>query len=412
VSSSPSRSHPEPQPSGPPTARVDRHLPALDGVRAVASTAVLLTHVGFATGAVGPTLLGAMIARLDVGVPLFFALSGFLMLRPWVRTAVEGRERRIPPVGEYAMSRAARILPAYWVVTILVLLVEAARVYGDTLLSPLRVDPGTVLTHLVIGQGLSGDTFTSFSQTWSLTTEVTFYVAVPLLGLALLRICRSWPGTDGPERARRILGIERWCVGVMALGIGVAVFSASDLPGASGTLATSLLGHCAWFAAGVWTFARTQRTGTGTRSAWTADQLFALAGALLVLAASPVGGSLLFEQPSPLQAGAKEGLFTLIALLVVSAAASPSIGDSAVGRLLSSAPLTWLGTRSYALFLCHLPILFGILTVLRLDLFEGSFLPVAVVTFVVSVAAADLSWRFVERPVLDRVRRRRERQQD
>lgn len=400
-----------------PTVGAGRHLAPLDGVRALAAVAVVLTHVGFLTGAVGPTVMGSLVARLDVGVALFFTLSGYLMLRPWTRAAID-RTDRLPSTGHYAMSRAARILPAYWIVAAVVLTAEATRVFGPGLRSTQRVDLQEVLTHAVVAQGITGHYFSSFYQSWSLTTEVTFYVAVPSLGVALVRLCGAAGLTDRAARVRRV---EHGCLAVVALGVVAAAWSVTDLPGAGATLATSLLGHCAWFAGGAWTFARSQRRqgartddvapSATTPAPWPVDRRMALAGVLLVLAASPLGGNLLFDRPSAFQAGTRELLYTLIGVLIVGAAASPAATGSVAARVLASRPLSWLGTRSYGLFLWHLPILFGIMTVLRLTLFEGAFLPVAVITLIVSIAAADLSWRFVERPVIDRVHHRRQRQQ-
>ena len=56
-----------------------RVVPALDGLRAVAAGAVLLTHVAFRTGQTQAGAGGAVLARLDVGVAVFFVLSGFLL---------------------------------------------------------------------------------------------------------------------------------------------------------------------------------------------------------------------------------------------------------------------------------------------------------------------------------------------
>jgi peptidoglycan/LPS O-acetylase OafA/YrhL len=385
-----------------------RHLPALDGVRAVAATAVLLTHVGFATGAVRPSVVGAVVARLDIGVALFFALSGFLMLRPWIVAAVDGTQPRTS-VRRYARSRAARILPVYWVVTTVVLALEAARVFGPTLRSPLRVDLHEVLVHAVVGQGLTGDFFTSYSQTWSLTTELTFYLVVPLVGVLLVRRA---PVTvlDRKARLRRV----RWgCAAVMLLGVAVAGYAASSLPWAGGRLSTSLLGHCAWFAAGAWVFAGTLTSDPLDRFAalrrQAPDRLVAAAGLLFLLASSPLGGNLLFEQASAWQAAAREGLYTAVAILLLTAASAERVETTPVGRFLASAPLHWVGTRSYALFLCHLPVLFAVMTVLGLGLFEGSFVLVASITLLLSLGLADLSWRYLERPVLHWARRRDER---
>ena len=120
--------------------------PALDGVRALAALAVLVTHVAFTTGAYGAGLPGALLARLDVGVPLFFVLSGYLLYRPHARARVGGRPAL--PARAYLLRRAARILPAYLLVVLVVFTVlPAARAgspsYRCTRCSPRRWLPGT-----------------------------------------------------------------------------------------------------------------------------------------------------------------------------------------------------------------------------------------------------------------------------
>jgi peptidoglycan/LPS O-acetylase OafA/YrhL len=67
---------------GGPAAGTQRGFPCLDGARALAATAVVATHVSFWTGGDMSTLLGRVFARFDVGVPIFFVLSGFLLSRP------------------------------------------------------------------------------------------------------------------------------------------------------------------------------------------------------------------------------------------------------------------------------------------------------------------------------------------
>lgn len=90
--------------------------PALTGLRAIAALAVVGTHAAFATGVLTHGYLGALTARLDIGVAVFFVLSGYLLFRPWVRAAADGIPA--PSVRRYGRHRVRRILPAY-VITVI-----------------------------------------------------------------------------------------------------------------------------------------------------------------------------------------------------------------------------------------------------------------------------------------------------
>ena len=49
-----------------------------------------LTHAAFSTGHYTDDFAGHLWARFEIGVPIFFALSGFLLFRPWVRLLEDG----------------------------------------------------------------------------------------------------------------------------------------------------------------------------------------------------------------------------------------------------------------------------------------------------------------------------------
>ena len=89
------------------------YFPAMDGYRAVAALAVLLAHVALLSGIVRTnTTFGPYLARADVGVSVFFLLSGFLLYRPFVAARLAGRPSG--SLGGYVRRRALRIIPAYW----------------------------------------------------------------------------------------------------------------------------------------------------------------------------------------------------------------------------------------------------------------------------------------------------------
>jgi peptidoglycan/LPS O-acetylase OafA/YrhL len=92
---------------------------SVDALRAIAALMVLVSHAG-ALALVEPTGVAKHASRLGVGVWIFFAASGYLIAGPFLRALLEGRST--PRVGRYALRRAVRILPAYWVALAAILL--------------------------------------------------------------------------------------------------------------------------------------------------------------------------------------------------------------------------------------------------------------------------------------------------
>src|ERR1700741_5686334 len=83
----------------------------LTGVRAVAALLVVGTHAAYTTGKYIEGYFGLFCSRMEIGVPIFFVLSGFLLFRPWVKSAATGAPP--PSLSRYARHRGRRIMPAY-----------------------------------------------------------------------------------------------------------------------------------------------------------------------------------------------------------------------------------------------------------------------------------------------------------
>lgn len=361
-------------------------IPLLDALRGLAAFLVLLSHVGFWTGATATGVGGAMLARGDSGVAVFFALSAFLLLRP----AVTGS--RLPLSG-YARRRAARILPAYWVALVAVILAAST-------LGPLRGEAGSggatrVLMHVLVLQGLTGDTYEAFTQTWSLTTELTFYLVVPVLLAGA-----NW--MQAPS-GRGVVGGVLGCIVAGLLVQGVAVTTGLD------ALARSAVGHLAWFTAGVAVLA--WRSGRWVEADHRVARMLRVLGdrpteALLVaalvagVALTAAAGPRDLTEPTLAQAITKELLYTALAFLLLLAATAPAGPGSVPARLATSPATRWLGNISYGVFLWHVLVLQLTYRTLRLELFSGWFPLVLVVVGGLTVVLASLSWWLLERPVL------------
>src|SRR3954471_24801606 len=151
-------------------------LPALEGMRACAAVGVVVTHVAFQTGHTGG-LAGRFFGRFDLAVAVFFALSGFLLWRGHA-AAVRGL-RSVPPTGHYLRSRIVRILPGYLVAVVVIL----------TLLPDAKANLTVWLANLTLTQIYVPLTLTSgLTQMWSLSVEVSFYLALPVLALLARRL--------------------------------------------------------------------------------------------------------------------------------------------------------------------------------------------------------------------------------
>lgn len=386
-----------------PDVRSRSRILGLDLLRAVAAWLVLLSHVAFWTGASADGVIGGLSARGELGVAIFFALSAFLLSTPFVRRALGESVRWSPRT--YLVRRAARILPAYLLALLAV--VVAAAVIGGAAADVL--DTPTVLVHLVIGQGWTDETFQSFTQTWSLTSEVTFYLALPLVAALMAPLAKG----DSPASSARRLLLLLGCVGAAGLAVqtGAVLLPNGQLAGVVGT---SAAGHAAWFALGAAvavvleaervgvpvsqrTLLEVVRTSPGT--------LVVLAGVLWLVAATPIAGPRGLDPPTPGQALAAEVLYGLVALCLLLAATTRGLTE-----LLTDSPVAgfarWLGDISYAVFLWHVLVLQVVFEVLDLQLFAAPFGLTLVLVTVVSVGLAHLSWSLLERPVLALAHRR------
>ncbi|MEU9738292.1 acyltransferase [Micromonospora chersina] len=369
--------------SSAPEPTAGARLPALDALRALGATAVVAHHVGFHTGATGNAEWGGWLARLDVGVAIFFVLSGFLLFRPWALSVATGRRR--PATGRYLWRRALRILPAYWLTVVTCLIV----------LPQNRPAPaGDWLHHLTFTQVYApGLLRNGLSQTWSLATEVAFYLILPLI--AVPATGRTWrPVRTVLAACGGLLVTAGWLV-AMALGWLDMGLHTTWLPAYGG-----------WFGAGMALAAAhvALRTGTGPASFRILDDLAAApvacwtaAVGLFAIATTPVAGPRDLTEPSPAAFAVKLTLYLAVAVLIlVPVAFGP---PNRVKLALGAAPARWLGAVSYGLFLWHPLVLELIYLVTKRPLFTGGLVSTFALTMAGGLAYAAVSYYGVERPL-------------
>lgn len=358
----------------------DRHAP-IDGLRAIAAIAVLLTHAAIFSGLVAAGGDAARYAqRLEVGVAIFFVISGFVLYRPFLNARLEGREAA--PLRRYASRRVLRIVPAYWL---------ALTVAAVALSLPGVLSPSGFATYYGFGQIYDTGTFTGgLVQAWTLCVEVTFYAFLPLWALALRRV--------------RSLRHEAFAL------IGLAAFS------------------LAWKAAFVWSGAPDQVVlspwlhslpayldhfalgmGLALLVAWRPSlprRLPLLAVAVAALAFWAVSlrigiGYELFEPYTRWQWLGRHLLYGVVGAALVTAAVAAQPGRGVVGRVLGSRPAVFLGTISYGIYLWHLTVIEGLE---RTDVIEQltwhPFLSTAALALALTTLVAAASWFWFERPLL------------
>lgn len=295
----------------------------------------------------------------DIGVELFFALSGFLIGRILIDMV-----RRRPGWDDFAQfvtRRGLRTLPLYYLWLVLLLCV----------FPPSQQFATTALSFATFTQNLIVPFPSSyfFAVTWSLSVEIWFYVLFGFLVVLL---------------ARRMAGGA-------ALAASLALF-----------LTVPLLLRLIYAERGSIVFLRIDEIAYGVLAAW----LY-------------VRRSWLFQQPRPLLAAGL--MLNLIAFLgwvpLPERLAIPLTSNievigcvmclPAALRLAQAPrwfeqPVRWIAGRSYALYIMHLTVLAD---VAERWLFEPGLVSpfgCALVAIIVPFPLAELSYRFLEGPVLRR----------
>ena len=317
-------------------------FPLFDGLRGIAVLAVLIFHASEFTGRAGFGLGGrfAEVAGTE-GVSVFFAISGFLLYRPYVAARTQGRPA--PSARRYARRRALRILPAYWAV--LTLLAIYPGITG--------VFTGDWWRYYLYLQVYSRHTQTlGIPVAWTLCVEVSFYVALPL-----------WAAAVG--RWSRLADAPRWelpALIAVALG-GVVVQCLAAAHRVAYPLSVSLPGQCTWLAIGMVLAVISVGFTPARRRIPLPELSWAIAVGCLValMALVPRGGvfGLIAETQRPQSVGStvvKVALEAVLTAALLAPAALPPSRRSVPAAVLGWRPLALLGVISYSLYLWHFTI--------------------------------------------------------
>jgi peptidoglycan/LPS O-acetylase OafA/YrhL len=388
-----------------PAGSDQKYLPGLDGLRAIAVAAVVAYHLGYGWAQGGL-----------LGVGVFFTLSGYLITDILVsQWAVRGKIR----LGNFWIRRARRLLPALFVMLAVVTLWVNA--FSRSFVPGFR---GNVIASVFYGSNWwyidqHSSYYARFSpptpldHLWSLAVEEQFYLVWPWVVLLMVWLASkavkrrraaaapvTVPGAPGTVaeatpfltgRARAVL-----CAVTLVLAAASALLMAKLYqPGydptrvyeGTDTRACGLLVGAAL--AMVWP-TRRSRTAKPVPSAarWALDAT-GLAGLVVI--------GLMIWKTNEYSGFMFHGGLAVLSVATAAVLAASVTPGSLIGQALGLQPLRWLGVRSYGIYLWHYPVI--VLTAAAGTAGTPVSLSRAVTVVAITLAAAAISWQFVEDPI-------------
>jgi peptidoglycan/LPS O-acetylase OafA/YrhL len=346
-----------------------RYLPQLDGIRAVAISAVVAYHLGYLPGG-------------WIGVDIFFVLSGYLITGLLLEV-----DRPPGKLANFWGRRAKRLLPA--VLLLLVALSVYAWAGGRGIVPAQLRSPGLTTLFYVANwqQIVAGHDYfaryqevSSLQPTWSLAIEEQYYLLWPLLIVAITTANRIRKHGD-PARVLFIATLVLAVASAVWMGVAAHVLGPNRAYLGTDTRAWELLIGGA--AAMIWPLGGA--SSAERQRLWSVLSVLGVIG--VVLGVALAGGP-----PWWIWNGGLVAIASCALLIVVGAVRVPR---GLVGRALALPPLRWLGVISYSLYLWHWPVI----ALMTHDTtgFSGAQLLTARLAAMVALSCA--SFYFVERPL-------------
>ena len=294
-----------------------------------------------------------------------------------------------PDIGRYFRHRIVRIWPAYVVVVVLVL----------TLLPDAKGADLTVwLANLTLTQVFVALSLTAgLTQMWSLSVEVAFYLLLPLIGLALVRL----RGDRARLRIPLILA-----AGVLSLGWA---WFAATLPLADGVEPKNwVFGHLPWFVSGlvlaeIASTVEAAHHDPASYPGWLRITVALSANRPLMaavfvvayaLACTPLAGPTGLGELTHLQFATKMVLGAIVGYALL----APLVCAPGPFRFLDSPAMQALGRWSYGIFIWHLAVLAVVFPLFGIVPFNGNMPLVLAITIALTIGVSAASYTFIEDP--------------
>jgi peptidoglycan/LPS O-acetylase OafA/YrhL len=369
-------------------------FPAFNGLRALAAVLVIGVHTSFDSGVTTRQHWGIYTSRLEIGVSVFFLISGFLLYRPFVAAHLLGVDR--PRTGAFWLRRLLRIIPAYWVALFLI----------TTVFKLAPIGPNgwqAYATHYLFLQiYFPSQRIFGITQAWSLCVEMTFYLFIPLYAMAI-----GWRRSRRSAQGRlvaELIGLVVMCV-VSFLWRSYFITHVTGTYSFSSGALTWLPSYLDVFAFGMflavlsaWTHQHDAEPG------WLKARAMPWISWLLAIvcfyAVSHLGISILPLYASTLHDIVRQELYALFALFVLIPAVFGPQDESLVRKLLRCWPVASLGAVSYGVYLWHQSVIAQSTKSFNLHLFDIPFWPFFFAVVAISTAIATISYFTIERPAL------------
>ena len=354
------------------TKRGIQHIPAIDGLRAIAVTAVIFYHLGF-----------QWIPGGFLGVDLFFVISGYVITRLLLDSIA--RSGGLDLRGFYK-ARARRLLPP--MVFMIVVTAFYISIWAQDSVKRFLTDTPFSLSGLMNWWLVAKeqDYFEAIGRppllqhTWSLAVETQFYLVWPVLLLIILK-----------RFGKKVIPVAALAI---ALFSGTALFLVSLQLDASSSVShvyfgtdTHSIGLFLGAALAVSWIPQNFKNEVSNKAQNFIDFIgvFGLVGIL--------GSFLLIDETSPTAYKIAFPLAAVFGAAIITSIVHPA---SRFAPILQNRVLLWIGERSYAIYLWHW-VVFQI-TRPRVDL-DGQDWALIAIRILVVLALADISLKLVELPI-------------